>query len=215
VGTAERRLAALLLTDMPGAQTASSSVWMRDQAKTMVRAEVARFAGRVIKCDDTDCLAEFASAVQAVRSGLAIQERMEGFVRARPGERIPFPRIGVELGEIELAGTEVVGSTIQSVELLRGLAPRGTVCIADYVLQTVRGKVGAKPESVGEQQLPPLTEPVQIFSLEPATERLTTAGHLVARPPSSKKTTTRLMLAMAAIAVVVGALTGWLVTRLR
>ena len=79
----ERRLAAILFTDIVGstaitAQSESAGLALRDRHRELVRTQVQRYHGRFIEAPGDESLSTFESAVDAVHAALAIQLELEG-----------------------------------------------------------------------------------------------------------------------------------------
>lgn len=105
--SAERRLAAILFTDIVGstavtARSESAGMQLRDRHRGLVRPFVERHHGRFIEAPGDESLSTFESAVDAVQCALAIQE----VVDADPELKL---HIGVHQGETVFRGSEVFG----------------------------------------------------------------------------------------------------------
>ena len=99
-GEVNRRLAAIIAADivgysaMIGAEEATTLARVRALRTDLVEPEVTRHAGRLFKSTGDGFLIEFASAVQALRCAIAIQE-------ALGAQNDPLRlRIGVHQGEV-------------------------------------------------------------------------------------------------------------------
>jgi adenylate cyclase len=111
---AERKLAAIMFTDMVG----YSALSQRDEAlalallhehQCLLRPIFARHAGHEIKVTGDGFLVQFASALQAVRCAIAIQKDIiERNSSEAPGRRFQV-RIGLHLGDVEVRDGDVFG----------------------------------------------------------------------------------------------------------
>ena len=120
MGEADRRLAGIMAADVVGysAMVASDEpTWLarvRTLRTDMIEPLAASHGGRLFKITGDGFLAAFASAVQALRCAIAIQDRL----RAQPdGLRL---RIGVHQGEVVPEGDDLLGvMTIYHLEEVR------------------------------------------------------------------------------------------------
>ena len=155
----ERRLAAVLAADMVG----YSRLMERDEQGTLERLKarrrelvgplVAAHRGRIVKLMGDGALVEFASVVDAVACAVAVQggmaEREAGVPEA---ERIRF-RIGVNLGDVVVEGTDLLGDGVNVAARLEQLAEPDGVVISGTAFDQLRGGFGWTFAPLGEQHL--------------------------------------------------------------
>jgi adenylate cyclase len=167
----ERRLVAILAADVVG----FSKLISEDEAGTLaaleeIRREIvnpllAEHGGRIFKLMGDGILAEFPSAVQALRAAIGIQERM----RARnaglsEGQQIEV-RIGVHQGDVVVEGTDLLGDGVNIAARLETLAePRG-ICISARVYEDSTGKIELNAEDMGEQALKNIARLVHVYRI--------------------------------------------------
>ena len=94
----ERRLAAIMFTDIVGstvatARSETTGLELRDRHRRLVRAQVGRYRGRFVEAPGDESLSVFDSALNAVNCALAIQRELE----SDPDLAL---HVGVHLGEI-------------------------------------------------------------------------------------------------------------------
>ena len=101
----ERRLTAILAADVAGYSRLTcldeegTHVQLQDHLRTLVDPKIAEHGGRVVKNTGDGLLAEFSSAVEAVRCALDVQRGMAERNAEVPDEkRIEF-RIGINVGD--------------------------------------------------------------------------------------------------------------------
>ena len=116
----ERRLAAILFTDIVGstavtARSESAGLALRDRHRELVRTQVERYHGRFIEAPGDESLSTFESAVDAVHAALAIQQELQGDDELQV-------RIGVHLGETIFRGDEFFGDGVNIAARIRELA---------------------------------------------------------------------------------------------
>src|SRR5215831_2544140 len=114
----ERKLAAILAMDVAG----YSRLMGEDEEGTLSRLKahlgefveprIAQHRGRIVKRAGDGLLIDFASAVEAVRCAVAIQAGMATREsELAPEQRIVF-RIGVNLGDVVIAGEDIYGDGV-------------------------------------------------------------------------------------------------------
>ncbi len=166
---ATRKLAAILAADV----VAYSRLMAADEEGTLARLKALRREimdpsiadnhGRLVKLTGDGALVEFASAVDAVRCAIVIQERVEERSRAEPAaERIVF-RVGINVGDVIIDGDDLYGDGVNVAARLEGLAEPGGVLISGNVYDHVATRLAYRFESLGEQQVKNIERPVRIY----------------------------------------------------
>ncbi len=204
----QRRLAAIMAADVVG----YSSLMGSDEpgalsALKALRSEIfdpaiARHHGRLVKLMGDGALVEFASVVDAVACGVAIQRAMaEAAPTLASGSRLQL-RIGINLGDVMIADGDLYGDGVNVASRIEGLADPGGVAISESVAQQAMGKVDAGFEDLGLKNLKNIAEPVRIFRVMPD------------RAPASKPRSNKLPLKTGASVLVglgvAGLLTWWI-----
>jgi adenylate cyclase len=134
-----RRLAAILAADVVGfskligEDEAGTLAALREIRKEIVNPVLAEHGGRIFKLMGDGMLAEFPSAVQALRAAIGIQERLhQRNAEASSGQRIEV-RIGVHQGDVVVEGTDLLGDGVNIAARLEALAEPGGICISGRV----------------------------------------------------------------------------------
>lgn len=164
----QRRLAAILCADVVG-----YSRLMRDnEAATLaavraLRAELlepalAEHGGRLVKTTGDGFLVAFASAVDAVEAGLAVQGELE---RLEHGLAL---RIGINLGDVVIDGDDVLGDGVNVAARLEALAKPGDIYVSASIHEQAADKLDLEFEDLGPQALKNIDRPVQVFALRGA-----------------------------------------------
>ena len=165
----QRRLAAILAADVVG----YSRMISIDEAGTLSRLRgirleivnpvIAEHGGRIFKLMGDGLLAEFPSAVQAVRAAITIQERLrDRNKKSVEGELIEV-RIGVHQGDVVIEGRDLLGDGVNVAARLEALAEPGGICISSRVHEDAAGKIVLQAEDMGEQNLKNIARPVHVF----------------------------------------------------
>lgn len=167
----ERRLAAIMLTDIIGFSTlmerAESQTFdrvrrLRDEVSIPI---VGQHGGRIIKNMGDGFLAEFPSSTAAVLCGIAIQ-RINSTRQAElpDAERLRL-RIGINLGDIIIDGDDVAGDGVNIAARLERLSPINGLCISGAVKDQLREESGVAVADLGMLKLKNIARPIRAFTL--------------------------------------------------
>ena len=120
-------------------------------------------------------LAEFASAVDAVQSAVAIQQDLATQNASLPEHRQMHFRIGVNLGDVLIDGERLYGDGVNIVARLESLAEGGGICISGTIYDQVETKLTVGYSSLGEHRVKNITKPVRVYQvlLDPAVAGMT------------------------------------------
>jgi adenylate cyclase len=168
----ERRLAAILAADVVG----YSRLMERDETGTLaalkshrediINPSIAEHRGRVVKLMGDGILAEFPSVVDAMQCAARIQTGLAKKNANVPEELQMDWRIGINVGDVIVEGDDIYGDGINIASRLEGLAEPGGICISRDVFTQVKNKVDLGFESLGEQTIKNISEPVLVFRVE-------------------------------------------------
>src|SRR5262245_30999882 len=165
---AQRRLAAILAADAAGYSRLmeadeEATIAKFNACREMVGRIVADHTGRVFGGAGDSLVAEFASAVEAVRCAINIQQAMENQSAGEaPDQRLRF-RIGVNLGDVVVDGRNLVGDGVNIAARLESLAEPGGICIAQAIFEQITGKIDAAFEDAGEQRVKNIARPIRLW----------------------------------------------------
>lgn len=189
----KRRLAAILAADVKdyGIHVHEDEIGtlsaFQGHVKDVIEPEVERHGGRVFNTTGDGLLAEFVSVVEALTCAVEIQNAM---VRRNadgpPGRQLEF-RMGLNLGEVVIEGTDLLGEGVILAARLQGMADASGICISDDVYRQVLGKVNVGFEDLGTQPLKNIAGLTRVFRVGPASERA--AARPVAARPSAPSLT--------------------------
>ncbi|MEM7320766.1 MAG: adenylate/guanylate cyclase domain-containing protein, partial [Pseudomonadota bacterium] len=163
-----RRLTAILAADVVG----FSAMMTRNEEETLNRLIafrnkhfdpiVARHNGRIVKLTGDGALVEFASVVDALGCALAIQTGVA------EDDSTPIQlRIGVNLGDIIVAGRDIYGDGVNIAARLEALAEPGGICASGLVIDSIGTRINAPFTEMGLQNLHNIETPVPVFQWVP------------------------------------------------
>jgi TolB-like protein/class 3 adenylate cyclase/Flp pilus assembly protein TadD len=167
----ERKLSAILAADVAG-----YSRLMHDNEETTyakltalltdyVAPAIAEHRGRIVKNTGDGFLAEFPSAVEAVRAAMQFQTRIrELTIGDAEHRRIAF-RVGVNIGDVIVEAHDIFGDGVNIAARLESIAEPGGICISSSAYDHVRGKIGVEFADLGEQNLKNIALPVRTYAV--------------------------------------------------
>jgi adenylate cyclase len=173
-----RRLAAILAADVVGysrlmqADEAGTLARLKGRRSEILKPVVERHHGRIVKYIGDGVLIEFASAVDAVECAIDLQQAMESANAGLREELRIRLRIGINIGDVMVEGSDLYGDGVNIAARLEALADPGSIVVSRTVFNHVRGKVNLGFDDLGEQRLKNIVEPVKVYRLLPAGERM-------------------------------------------
>jgi adenylate cyclase len=168
----ERRLAAILVADVAGysrlmgENEAGTLDALKKRRREIFAPLVAEHQGRIIKLMGDGALVEFASANNAVTCSIAIQKAMAEANRSHPGENPIELRIGVNLGDVIVEGSDIYGDGVNIAARIQTLASNGGICISGKVFDEVNRKLDCRFEDLGLHELHNIASPVRVVRVE-------------------------------------------------
>ncbi len=168
----ERRLAAILAADVVGysqlmAVDEEATLAMLGAYREVTDALVRQYNGRVFSTAGDAFLAEFGSAVEAVRCAIAIQEDLSVRNAQAPEQRQMWFRIGINVGDVMIENEDLFGDGVNVAARLEGLADTGGVCISGSTFDQVKNKLSVAFEDIGAQKVKNIPEPIPAFRIVP------------------------------------------------
>ena len=167
--TVQRRLAAILAADVVG----YSRLMERDEAGTLAALKsrrtavlnplVAKHQGRIFKTTGDGVLIEFASAVNALECAVELQKGMAAANGEFAEDRRIVLRIGVNLGDVMVEGSDLYGDGINIAARLEGLAEPGGILLSGTAHDHTKNKLKLGFEDLGFQTLKNIAEPVRAY----------------------------------------------------
>ena len=110
---------------------------------------IVKHHGRIVDSPGDNVLAEFSSAVNALKSAVEIQKALNTKNAALPDSRKMIFRIGINLGDIIKEGDRIYGDGVNIAARIEGLADPGGVCISRSVYDQVKKKIELGFEYLG------------------------------------------------------------------
>jgi adenylate cyclase len=177
----ERRLAAIINADIVGysrlmAEDEDATVRMVTFYRQQVEMLVPQHRGQLVDFTGDNFLAQFPTALEAVRCAIEIQRVLAARNKGLPGERRMEFRIGIHLGDVREAGKRLFGTGVNIAARVQSLAQPGGICVSGMVKAQLEGKLELDCEDLGEQTVKNIPEPVRVY-------RVRMEGKDAATPP--------------------------------
>ena len=168
----ERKLTTIFCTDVVGYSKMMSAdeegtLRILSECRNIIDPMIEEYRGRIFNSAGDSVLAEFASPVNAVKFSIACQEAL--YERNRKNFRQPQMRfrIGLNLGDVVIQGTNLMGDVVNLAARIESQADYGGISMSDDVYRAVSGKITeAKFVDRGLQNFKNIPEPVKIWSVD-------------------------------------------------
>jgi adenylate cyclase len=164
----KRKLTAIFSADVAG----YSRLMGEDEAATVKTLEaykqvmfflIKQYRGRVVDSPGDNLLAEFASVVDAVQCGVAIQKELQTRNTDLPENRKMQFRIGINLGDVIQEGERIYGEGVNVAARLESLAEPGGICVSGIVYDQVKKKLNLEYWFLGKKRAKNIEEPVDVY----------------------------------------------------
>src|SRR5262245_35841246 len=178
----DRRLAAILAADVVGysrlmeADEAGTLAMLKSRRKQVLEPLVVKHQGRIFKVTGDGVLVEFGSAVNAVQCAVDLQHDMDAANRDQIDDRRIVLRIGVNLGDVMVEGSDLYGDGVNIAARLEALAEPGGILVSGTAYDYVRNKVKVCFDDLGPQALKNIAEPVRAYRVT-GTPVVTVSAH--------------------------------------
>src|SRR3979411_423225 len=165
----ERRLSAILAADVAGYSRLMHNDEEATQTKLAalpagaVNPAIAEHGGRIVKNTGDGFLAEFSSAVEAVRAAVQFQTCIKELTISEVEDRRIAFRVGVNIGDVIVEPHDIFGDGVNIAARLEGIAEPGGICISSAAYDQVQGKVEVEFADLGEQNLKNIARPVRAY----------------------------------------------------
>jgi class 3 adenylate cyclase len=186
----KRKIAAIFAADIAG----YSRLVAEDEEETLRRLAsyrsvtddfIAKAGGRIFNTAGDAVLAEFPSAVEAVRCAIDIQESLRTRNMAYPASRQMSFRIGITIGDVVERDGDLLGDGVNIAARLEGLAEVGGICVSRAVHEQVANKLSVQFADIGAQEVKNIPTPVHAYMVAMRREDGTYSMPQVKKKPAS------------------------------
>ncbi len=187
----QRKLTTILAADVEGysrLMSADEEATLKTlgEYREIIDAMIARHDGRIFSTGGDSVLAEFASAVEAVRCAVSCQEEIAGRNAELADDRKLMFRIGINVGDVMVRDNDLFGDGVNLAARLEGLCGSGEVYVSGSVHDQVVGKLEVSFDDLGQQVVKNIARPVRTYRALTMTESPVKSG-LGAAPPLPDK----------------------------
>jgi class 3 adenylate cyclase len=186
----ERRLATILCADVAGysqmmGANEERTVRVFRGHREIFESLVRTHRGRIFNTAGDALLAEFNSAVEAVRCATEIQAAL----RTRnehlaAEERMQF-RIGINLGDVIIQGGDLLGDGVNVAARIQTATEPGGICISGSVHDQIQNKLSLDFRLLGEQTYKNIAKPVRTYTINEGGVVTTPARRAAWRGPAA------------------------------
>jgi len=197
--TYERRLAAIMFTDIVGYTTMmqkdeSAAVETIERHREILQKSITYHKGEILQYYGDGSLSVFSSAIASVECAMEIQKELQEL-------QIPL-RIGLHLGDVKIRGEAIFGDGVNVASRIQSLGIAGSILISEEILQLTRNQSSFRTVYLGRFNLKNVEEPKTLYALDAPHLSIPKADQLPGLS-SGKSTNSRWILASIALIVVI------------
>ena len=188
-----RRLAAIMVADVAG----YSRLMHDDEEATharltalltgVIEPAVAQHGGRIVKHTGDGFLAEFPSAVEAVRAAEHFQNGVRDLAAGDAADKRIVFRVGINISDVIVEANDIFGDGVNIAARLEGIAEPGGICISASAHDQVNGKIDVEFTDLGEHSLKNIPRLVRAYAVKRNGPRLVEQGGSVSHQPSAPR----------------------------
>jgi class 3 adenylate cyclase len=167
----DRRLAAVMFADvvgyarLVGEDEPGTLSALKAQLREVVEPKVLEHKGRIVRFIGDGILVEFPSVVEATASAFELQTALAQRNATLPPSRRLLYRIGINLGDIIIDGSDLYGDGVNVAARLEAIAEPGGIAISASVYEQVKGKLPLAWQSMGAMRFKNVRERVGVYRL--------------------------------------------------
>src|ERR1700744_3324677 len=187
----KRKIAAIFAADIAGcprlvAEDEEETLRRLASYRAVIDDFIAKASGRIFNTAGDAVLAEFPSAVEAVRCAIDIQESLRTRNMADPPSRQMSFRIGITIGDVVERDGDLLGDGVNIAARLEGLAEIGRICVSRAVHEQVANKLSVQFSDIGAQEVKNIPTPVHAYMVAMRREDGTYALPQIKKPLSPR-----------------------------
>ena len=165
----ERRLAAIVSADvvgysrLMGADETGTLATMKAHRRELWSPIIQEYGGRIVGGAGDSILVEFASAVAAMESSIAVQQGMEQRNADLPEDKRMLLRIGINIGEVIVDGDDIFGDGVNIAARMQEISAPGGIAISRNVQEQVRDKLDIALVDDGAHEVKNIAQPIHVW----------------------------------------------------
>src|SRR3982751_4052536 len=168
--TEERKLAAIMFTDMVGYSALAQrddklALEVLEEHRRLLREIFPRFHGTEIKTIGDAFLVEFGSALEAAQCAIEIQRSLAKRNTDVTRDRRIELKIGIHIGDVVHRDGDVYGDGVNIASRIEPLAGPGGVCVSMDVERQIRNALEARFEKFASGDLKTISLRIALFRM--------------------------------------------------
>ena len=161
-----RQLTAIMFADIAGytammQENEVQAMVIRERLRKVLDREINAFNGHIIQYSGDGALCSFNSAIDAVRSAIAVQKEM------RDDPSIPL-RIGIHSGDVMVDEKNIYGDGVNIASRIESFAVAGGVFVSGKVYDEIKNQNDIEAVSLGTFELKNVKQPLEIYAISNA-----------------------------------------------
>jgi adenylate cyclase len=201
----KRKLTAILSADVKGysrlmGEDEEATVRTITAHRKVITSVIEKYRGRVVDSPGDNILAEFVSVVDAVQSGVEIQEVIRAKNAELPDERRMEFRVGINLGDVIQEGERIYGDGVNIAARVEGLADPGGICISGSAYEQIENKLALGYDYIGEHTVKNIVKPIRVYKVPTGPETLQKVIEEKRPAPSWQRAALAVVIALVVVA---------------
>jgi class 3 adenylate cyclase len=154
----ERRLAAIMFTDMVGYSALTQknealAIELIEEHRQLLRPIFPNHGGTEVETVGDAFFVEFKSALEAINCAIEIQGMLFDRNSKQDPERKIVLRIGLHVGDVIQVGQHVHGDGVNIAARLEPLSKPGGICLSEDVSRQIQNKINLPVKKIGTEKL--------------------------------------------------------------
>ena len=168
----KRKLLAVVAADMVGfsrlVENDEINILSRQKEyfNEIIKPEIKKFHGEIIKTTGDGFLATFVSSLDAVESTTNIQKIINFREKTQSNDKRIWYRIGINIGDVVLDDGDIFGNSVNIASRLESIADAGDVCITSEIFQNIKNLKSFDISHLGEQHLKNISQKVDVYKIK-------------------------------------------------
>src|SRR6201998_3075575 len=168
--TEERKLAAIMFTDMVGYSALAQrddkvALELLEEHRRLLRELFPQFHGTEIKTIGDAFLVEFGSALEAHQCAIEIQRTLAKRNHDVTADRRIELKIGLHIGDVVHRGGDVYGDGVNIASRIEQLADAGGICVSMDVERQIRNALETRFEKLAPTELKNISVAMDLFRI--------------------------------------------------
>lgn len=168
----ERKLLAVVAADMVGFSRLVENDEIRilsrqkEYFNEIIKPEIEKFHGEIIKTTGDGFLATFESSLDAVESTTNIQKIINLREQTQSNDKRIWFRIGINVGDVVLDDGDIFGNSVNIASRLESIADAGDICITSDIFQNIKNLKSFEISHLGKQHLKNISQKVDVYKIK-------------------------------------------------